>query len=79
MARTSEHLAVVVYDATFHDVGSTPREHTRRRLLRLKVFGISLRIWSVRSKHLLELIDFEGVSADDWGLWINKYLLFHPS
>ena len=66
MTRTSVHLAVVVDDATFHAVSPTPREQTRWRLFRVKVLGVGVRIGSVRSKHLLELIDFGDVSADHW-------------
>jgi len=61
MARTSIHLTIIVNDTTSHAVGSAPRKHTRRRLVRVKVFGVGLvfRVGSVRPKHLLELIDFK--------------------
>jgi len=79
MARTSVHLAVIVNDATSHAVRSTPRDETRWRLIRLKVLDVGLRPRPVRSKHLVELIDFKGMSADQWGVQTNQYLLMDLS
>ena len=61
MTRTSENLPTAVDDATPHVVRPTPRDHTGRRLLWFKV---GFRARSIRSKHLFELTNFEGVSTD---------------
>ena len=67
VARTSVDLTVIVNDTTFHAVGPAPRDHTGWRFLRVKVLGVGLLIGPVRSKHLLEFIDFKGVSSDPVG------------
>jgi len=62
--RTGVHLTIIVNDATFHVVGPASREHTRWGLVRVKVLGVRLWTGSVRSKHLLKLVNFGDMSAD---------------
>ena len=64
MEHTSIHFTIIIDDAAFHAVRPTPREHARWRLLGVKVLGVRLRTGSVRSKHLLELVNFKNVSAN---------------
>ena len=62
--RTSIHLTIVVNDAALHAIGPRPRDHTGWRLVRIKVLAVGFWARSVRSKHLLELINCEDMSAD---------------
>lgn len=67
IARTGIDLTVIVNDATSHAVGPAPREHPGRRLLWIKVLGISLWTRSIGPKHLFKLVNFKDVSADHPG------------
>ena len=62
--RTSVHLVIIVNNTTRHMVRPGSRNHAGRRFFCLEVLDVGVLIGSIRSNHLLQLIDFGDMSAD---------------